>query len=157
VLVMDIPRSIYFGRASMHTYTISLRLTGKNLDVEEITSRLGLPPTNSWRIGDLYAEGRVRGTSMWEHEVRPQSGNPEWVSLEEGLLVLLSLLKDCMVPLRDLQRELDVCLWCGHFSSSFDGGPTLSPTLLKLLADLGVELVLDTHTVAPDFRVGVGR
>jgi hypothetical protein len=36
-------------------------------------------------------------------------------------------------------------LWCGHFSSSFGGGPTLSPQILRVLADFGVELILDTY------------
>jgi hypothetical protein len=38
-----------------------------------------------------------------------------------------------------------VFLWCGDFSSSFGGGPRLSPQILKALGDFGVELILETY------------
>jgi hypothetical protein len=38
-----------------------------------------------------------------------------------------------------------VILWCGHFQSSFDGGPTLSPELLKQLGEFEVELFIDNY------------
>jgi hypothetical protein len=47
--------------------------------------------------------------------------------------------------LREYQQRFDVCLFCGHFTSNFDGGPTFSPSLLEELGDFGVELFLDTY------------
>jgi hypothetical protein len=81
---------------------------------------------------------------MWEYAVLTENG-PAWSSLEEGLKALLSVFQPRVEALRHLQKTFQVILWCGHFSSSFDGGPTLSPPLLKQLADFGVELYLDTY------------
>ena len=42
--------------------------------------------------------------------------------------------------------ENNVSIWCGHFSSSFDGGPRLSEKILKALGDLGLPLWIDTYS-----------
>jgi hypothetical protein len=83
---------------------------------------------------------------MWEYEVRPNR-NPkrDWSSLEQGLSKIVSAFRSRKRLLRNYQRRFTVCIFCGHFSSSFNGGPTFSPSLLKDLGDLGVELFLDTH------------
>jgi len=78
---------------------------------------------------------------MWEYEVRPETGGVAWHSLEDGLRTLLSALVPHKKELLEYQQKFKVFLWCGDFSSSFDGGPTLSPAMLKALGD---ELILDT-------------
>jgi hypothetical protein len=35
--------------------------------------------------------------------------------------------------------------WCGHFQSSFDGGPTLSLALLRKLGEFGADLHIDNY------------
>jgi hypothetical protein len=80
---------------------------------------------------------------MWEYEVWPV-GNTAWTSLEEGLETLVSAFRSLKEALQAYKRNSHVFLWCGHFSSSFDGGPTFSSDLLKQLGDFGVELYLDT-------------
>ena len=84
---------------------------------------------------------------MWEYEVLPSNkkSKSEWSSLEEGLAEILLTFRTHKRMLRQFQRRFKVCLFCGHFSSSFDGGPTLSPSLLRQLGDFGVELFLDTY------------
>lgn len=34
---------------------------------------------------------------------------------------------------------------CGHFQNTFDGGPTLSPSLMSRLGEFGTELFLDCY------------
>jgi hypothetical protein len=82
---------------------------------------------------------------MWEYEVRPGKDKVEWDSLEDGLRKVLSAFVSRKRELRKYQRRFKVFLWCGHFSCSFGGGPTLSPTMLKALGDLGVEFVLQSY------------
>jgi hypothetical protein len=131
----------------MHTYTVALRICGTDLDVAEVTSALNLKPTQTRVAGDKrYSSTFKWPDSMWEYEVRPSNGNPEWDSLEDGLQAVLLTFASREKLLRTYNQRFKVFLWCGHFSSSFDGGPTLSVQMLKSLAEFGVELTLDTYT-----------
>jgi len=82
---------------------------------------------------------------MWEYEVRPGEDKVVWDSLEDALQKVISIFVSRESELRKYQERYKVFLWCGHFSSSFDGGPTSSPIVLQALAKFGVELILDTY------------
>ena len=82
---------------------------------------------------------------MWEYEVRPGEDKVGWDSLEDGLQTVISAFVPRERELRNYQQQYRVFLWCGYFSTSFCGGPALSPQILRALADFGVELILDTY------------
>lgn len=130
----------------MHTYSVALRICGAELDAAEVSASLKLKPTQTRVIGQpRFSTNSVWDESMWEYEVRPDKDKSAWDSLEDGLRAIFAAFVSCDEALRRYQQRCKVFLWCGHFSSSFDGGPTFSPRLLKDLADFGVELVLDTY------------
>jgi Domain of unknown function (DUF4279) len=129
----------------MHSYLVSLRISGDTLDPSTITSELGIEPTQIRRKGQPRGRKTVWDESMWEYEAKPTSGEREWQSLEEGLQAILSMFVSHHRILREYQQWFKVFLFCGHFTSSFDGGPTLSPALLEGLGEFGIELFLDTH------------
>jgi Domain of unknown function (DUF4279) len=125
---------------------VSLRISGHALDPSKITSEPGIEPTQVRIKGQPRPGGKsVWDESMWEYEPTPSGREREWRSLEEGLRAVLSLFASRQQLLRDYQQRFRVCLFCGHFTSSFNGGPTLAPSLLKELGDFGVELFLDTY------------
>jgi hypothetical protein len=130
----------------VHSYLASLRISGDPLNIREISSELGIEPTQV-RIKGQPRTGKkdVWGDSMWEYEVR-HDGKTDWPSLEDALLNLLSNLSSKRKILRRYQRQFRVCIFCGHFFSSFNGGPTFSPSLLKKLGDLEIELFIDTYS-----------
>ena len=130
----------------MHEYSVALRINGAKLDPTEVTTRLGLTPTQVRTAGQLRSDKSVWNESMWEYEVRPK-GKTYWASLGEGLETVLGAFESRIATVQHYQSASHVFLWCGHFSSSFSGGPTFSPSLLKQLGEFGVELVLDTHFV----------
>ncbi len=133
----------------MHEYSVALRIRGAKLDPTEVTTRLHLAPTQVRIAGQPRPGGKsVWAESMWEYEVLPE-GKTAWPSLEEGLRTLLSAFQSLNATLEHYCRDFHVFLWCGHFSSSFDGGPTFSSMLLKQLGDFGVELYLDTYFSVP--------
>ena len=129
----------------MHTYTVALRISGTDLDVADVSANLRLKPTQTRVIGQPRSTNSVWDEPMWEYDVRPGEGKAVWYSLGDGLQKVLSAFVSRERELRNYQQRYRVFLWCGHFSSSFDGGPTLSPQVLKALADFGVELILDTY------------
>jgi hypothetical protein len=64
----------------------------------------------------------------------------------EGLATLLKIFDSHADALRGYGEKHEVFIWCGIFSSSFDGGPRLSPGMLKALGNFGVSLWLDTYS-----------
>ena len=128
----------------MHSYLVSLRISGEALDPSQITTDLGLEPTQVRHKGQRRGPNSTWDEAMWEYEAQPTNGERDWRSLEHGLQALLSIFDSRQRFIREYQQKFNVCLFCGHFSSSFDGGPTFSPSLLERLGDFGVELFLNT-------------
>lgn len=129
----------------MHSYTVELRILGQDLDPDEATLRLGVEPSQIRRKGERLSDRcRPWDENMWAFEVFPP-GQDSWQSLEEGLSSLLSIVGPIRDKILAYAAANEICIWCGHFTSSFDGGPILSPRLLKSLGDFGVQLILDTY------------
>lgn len=130
----------------MHRYTVELRIISDHkLDFNLLTSNLGIVPTNTRQHGEVKSASMLFTESMWGYSIDPESNSDGWDSLEEALESLFCI----FLPLKDKIAEYNstykVVIWCGHFTSSFDGGPTLSPSILKKLGDFGVELFIDTY------------
>ena len=47
--------------------------------------------------------------------------------------------------LKVVAAEHDVTIRCGHFYSTFGGGPTLSAKLLEMLAELGIKIRVSNY------------
>jgi hypothetical protein len=105
---------------------------------------LGLDPTLTNVVGDPRSPNTVWKTTTWELEVFPTGGS-YWDSLESGLAALLKLFVPHKNALQEYRNRYEVFIWCGHFSSSFDGGPLLSAEILKALGEFGVPMELDTY------------
>jgi hypothetical protein len=129
---------------AMHTYTVSLRISSAELDVGQVTIELGLAPTQTRKVGARKSADAAWDKALWELEVFPE-GLPDWDSLEHGLAALLKIFVPHTKLLKEYSKTHDVFIWCGHFSSSFDGGPHLSAEILKALGDFGVPLWLDAY------------
>jgi Domain of unknown function (DUF4279) len=128
----------------MHTYTISLRIESRALDTAQTTRELALSPTQTRAVGERRSADTVWDKALWELEVVPE-GRSDWDSLETGLAVLLKIFMPHKKALQEYSKKHDVFIWCGQFSSSFDGGPHLSAEILRGLGDFGVPLWLDTY------------
>lgn len=130
----------------MHEYTIEFRIHGTDLDVSSVTDSLELEPSLVRRVGDIRGKTTRWEEAMWSYDGFPASGSRKsWSSLEEGLRFLLEKLWPQREMIDSYRDKYKVTLWCGHFQSSADGGPTLSPEILQRLGDFGVELYLDNY------------
>jgi uncharacterized protein DUF4279 len=127
----------------MHSFTVSLRISSATLDVTQVTRELTLAPTQTRQVGERKSADVVWDKALWELEVFP-TGRSDWDSLEAGLAALLNIFVPKTKTLHEYNKKHDVFIWCGHFSSSFDGGPHLSAEILRALGDFGVPLWLDT-------------
>jgi Domain of unknown function (DUF4279) len=131
----------------LHTYSVQFRISGERLVPDEITQKLDLQPNQVRIAGEKGGRRGVWDRSLWSYDgTRKDFPAPkDWDSLEDGLLCLLQTLGPKTSLVRTYIDNFDVFWWCGHFQSSFDGGPTLSAALLRQLADFGVPLILDNY------------
>lgn len=129
----------------MHRYSLELRIVGKDLEPENITRELGMAPTQVRKQGEPRNERSRWPDNTWSLDILTQDGRSDWSSLEEGLAALLRMFDPIRDQLRSLAEANKILIWCGHFTSSFDGGPTLSAAMMKSLGEFGAELVLDTY------------
>lgn len=128
----------------MHTYTVEFRILSKedDIDFSKITNDLGITPTNIRKQGEQKSASRKFSMSMWGYEEVP---GKEWDTMEEALESILKILTPLKNKIMVYKKRHMVALWCGHFTSSFDGGPIFSPDILKKLGEFGVELIIDTY------------
>src|SRR6266404_2978574 len=66
-----------------------------------------------------------------------------WETLEEGLAFVLDKLWRHRQLIASYKSKAKLIWWCGHFQTSFDGGPTLSASLLSRLGEFGADLFID--------------
>jgi len=122
-----------------HEYTVELRLYGEALDPDAIGRDTGLQPCRV-RLAGSQVGNKTFKDAMWAFD---GGHGGEWDSLEEGLSFVLDQLGT--VTLSKYRAEYKTIWWCGHFQSSFDGGPTLSASLLQRLGQFGAEIFIDNY------------
>ncbi|MDC8015840.1 DUF4279 domain-containing protein [Tahibacter soli] len=128
-----------------HRYTVELRIASEDLDPDRITRELGLNPTRSQAPTSRNDGRQIPGRWSYCGNSIPNAEPGEWDSLEDGLLSVMRELHPIRSQLAAYLDRYSVIWWCGHFQTSFDGGPTFSAELLKQLGDFGVPLFIDTY------------
>lgn len=130
----------------MHEYTIEFRICGNDLNVSAVTDELALEPSLVRNVGERRSETTKWEEALWSYNGFPASvGSKSWKSLEEGLTFVLERLWPLRQKIDTYKGKFKLILWCGHFQSVANGGPTLSPEILKRLGEFGVELFIDNY------------
>jgi len=128
----------------MHRYLVELNIAGDCIKEEEVSRLLGRPATRFFAKGQKRSPTSVWERSIWSFEVLPPAAR-DWASLEDGLTYLLQELMPSKEAVAELATSCEVTVYCGHFYTSFGGGPTLSPQVLGLLAQFGVKLTISNY------------
>lgn len=121
---------------------ISLTFRGDSLDPAALDRQLGLKANRTWRTGDaIPGTARRRRNSGWAYRIGPE----EVSTFEKQLVALEEILRSRVSKLRDLTSnpgfEAELCLEAViHESRPY---AAVSPGLLGLLADSGIELCVD--------------
>lgn len=132
-------------KAEGHIYTVQLRFSGDQLEPSEVSDRLNLLPSNAFSQLKNESASRKR-RPYWAYNGQGEVGfQLEWACLEDGLKFLFKILDSRKEEIVALSRQFDGLWWCGHFQSSFDGGPTLSPKLLTEIGSYGISLNIDNY------------
>jgi hypothetical protein len=132
-------------KIAAHAYTVELRFSGDKLEPSKISAQLNLQPSNAFSQSQNQLITRKR-RPYWAYNGQGEVGfQPEWACLEDGLEFLLKNLRSRKAEIITLACQFDGLWWCGHFQSSFDGGPTLSPKLLTEIGSYGISLRIDNY------------
>jgi hypothetical protein len=128
-----------------HTYTVELRLSGDQLDPYVISTQLNLLASNTFSKHQNLSALKQR-QPYWAYNGKGATGFQfEWDSLETGLSFLLSTLAPKKTELMTAFSQFNGVWRCGHFQSSFDGGPVLSSGLLVEIGSYGIPLSIDNY------------
>ena len=128
----------------MHEYTVELRILGVDLNPSAITRELGLEPSTVRNVGDTIGSKCIT-RAEWGFNGSESNIVPIWESLEDGLTFVLGKLANVGSTLAQYRESFEMVWWCGHYQSSFDGGPTLSAGLLRTLGEFGAPLFIDNY------------
>jgi hypothetical protein len=77
-------------------------LTGDNFDTDEVTNRLGITPTNSWRKGDKGTYKPVLEFSTWK--LSTDKGK-EYINIDNLVDEIVSKLFDKIEIINDLKSQ----------------------------------------------------
>ena len=86
---------------------------------------------------------------MWGYNGSDR-GDIDWESLEEGLNFVLDKLWPYREAIIGYKSTAELVWWCGHFQTGFDGGPRLTPPMLRRLGEFGADLFIDNYFSMPD-------
>lgn len=133
--------------SSRDLYTVEFRIAGVDLVPDDITREISLTPWHARSPGDMRGASGTFKTGLWSFSGVGEDATRvrEWENLEDGVLNLLPHLMDRRQVIFSYANRYDVFWWCAHFQSSFDGGPTFSPSVLRALADLGASLSITNY------------
>ena len=131
--------------AHLQTSAVALRIIGDDLDPDEITKLLGVPPTIAEKKGDRITGKnpgyRIARSGMWR--LRTRDRQPE--SLQGQIEEILGQLTPDLAVWKNLALRYRVELFCGLFMDKGNEGLILPPKPLADLGVRGIELQLDIY------------
>ena len=136
----------------MNKSTASLRVSGDDLDPEDITQLLGSEPSFSYRNGDLISPGRSaarRKCGMW----LLKSGDAEPEDYHKQIESILSSLTNDLEIWRELSNKYEVDFFFGFFMGTGNDGFTLPSKVLNILSERHIDIGFDIYAPSPEDKI----
>ena len=127
----------------------SLRFFDDDLDPEQVTRLLGCQPTHACRKGDLLPSKRyqrIAHTGSW----RLQTPKGDERALEEQITSLLDKASDDLAAWEQLSKGARLDVFCGLHLKAWNRGFSLSPGLMRRLAERHLEVDFDIYCDSED-------
>jgi hypothetical protein len=124
---------IYFA------YSATLRIHGKNLDLDGITRAIGIQPTHTHRCGDQI---EWLDTTYEDDAWHLESGLDDSAHLSDHLRILWSQIQPSTEYLRELKNRYSVSVFCGYRSNCDNAGLDLPHDAVKIFTELEVPFSL---------------
>jgi hypothetical protein len=122
----------------------TLRVYSESLDPSEMTNRLGIEPTDWQRHGEEWQSGsQPAALHCWFLSSKGKVASSDVRQHLDWLLGIVVPRADAVRSLQSNGCRMDVfCFWV---SASGHGGPSVRPTQMRELAELGLELSFDVY------------
>ncbi|SRR5258706_11369394 len=134
-------------------YSVNIRLCGDNLDPTSVEALIGLSPSTvglkgQKRRGTQGREYAPYETNIWVYSHHAADNS----CFEDQLCAVFSLLGPRRTALKTLCTTPGIAgeVFLGFASGCGQGGDTVSPKVLALLADTGLSLSLDLYPPTVD-------
>jgi hypothetical protein len=132
--------------AHIHISKLSLRISGDALVPATITDLLGAAPTFSHARGEEIRNNKSGGvrialSGLWLLSVDDKS--PE--DLDGQLRILFDSLTYNLATWRSIVEEYSADLFCGLFLQGSNEGLDISASVLRMIADRGLEIGFDIY------------
>lgn len=131
---------------STHTTTrtfATLRIIGKILNPQEVSTKLQLTPSEAKSAGDVRGKSGKWPHGYWELSSKDHVHSAE---LEDHLAWLVTMIEPSSGRIKQLQQEgFNTDIFCFWETSSSQGGITISPELLKRIGDVHLALGIDIY------------
>lgn len=138
--------SEFYDSAKTQAYA-ELHIWGKYILPKEITVLLGLPPTSSNEVGELWKlNGKPRVVASWTLGTEKKALIQD---ASETLDDLISILKDKVEIIKSIRNRYEDCIIVVHVvvenQQNFLPGFSLEPEHIKFLADIGTGIEFDIY------------
>jgi hypothetical protein len=126
----------------VRTYS-TLRIFSDDVRPEEISSLLQVAPTESFRKGDVHAQGRLqRKANAWFYSSKEQLNSKDTRRHIDAILSALDGKTEAIEKLHKLGCKIDIT---SYWMSTGQGGPWLMPEQMLKLGALGISVWWDVY------------
>jgi hypothetical protein len=115
---------------------VAFTISGVGLDIEGISSALGLSPTHVHRLGEANMIGKPFPHDMW----MLNSGLHDRESLDAHLKWLIEKLTPHYDFIRFLKSNAELTIYCGLNCNNDQCGFSLTPEALSIFTELGIPM-----------------
>jgi len=128
----------------------TLRISGDDLDPDEITKLLEFPPTVARRKGDVRLGKRSMNeytarTGQWHLETPRGEGD-----LDNHIRWILDALCSDLEVWGSIGKKYEIDLFCGLFLHEWNQGTGICSELMLGLGERGIDLSLDIYCSLPE-------
>jgi hypothetical protein len=127
----------------------SLRITGDDLEPNEVTRLLGCQPSEAWEKGQPMP-GRARAPRANTGGWLLRSDLPKLSELEAKIQNILDRITDDREAWLAIHNRFRADIFCGLFMHEMNQGFELSPSILRRLADRGLKIGFDIYADCSD-------
>lgn len=125
----------------VETY-VTFRVFSDRMPPEVVTEALGMEPTDSFRSGEVYGQGRKRKTHGWFYSTEGATTSRDSRRHLDLLIGALEGKAGVLERLREDGCEADIV---SYWVSNGQGGPALRPDQMLKLGALGIPVWWDIY------------
>lgn len=138
------PEKLYEVQDAEFFYSASLRIFGKSLNIDEVTSKIGLEPTHCHRKGERRGPRSPEyKDNMWMYTAPVREEEP----LGEHLKALWEAIRDHRDYLKELKKEFTLDVFCGFRTNCQVTGLEVDHRSLEIFSALEIPFGLSITTL----------